>query len=303
MSGECRLPRSRPGLPGKQAALADAVLDTGKPRGGAAELRPAAGGVLAVRARAAPCSPPGILGSEAGNAVGDVLSGRCNPRPACRSPGRSMSGRSPSSTLAPPHRPALRRQHPLHQQVPRTSRTSRCSRSATACPTPASSCSNSARRSGASWRRGGSVTVDVDVANEGKVAGDETVLLFVRDPVATHLAAGARAEGHWRKSRCARRARGSVRLKLTTDDLTPSSAPISNRGSSPARSRSSSVPRHKKEDPAADDDPPARELSGCRRFAILALTFELSAPAKSAGSRQAVLGLGPGSSCRGSRRE
>ena len=29
------------------------------------------------------------------------------------------------------------------------------------------------------------MTVDVDVVNEGKVAGEETVLLFVRDPVAT----------------------------------------------------------------------------------------------------------------------
>jgi beta-glucosidase len=33
--------------------------------------------------------------------------------------------------------------------------------------------------------KGGTLTVEVDVANEGKAAGEETVLLFVRDPVAS----------------------------------------------------------------------------------------------------------------------
>jgi beta-glucosidase len=67
-------------------------------------------------------------------------------------------------------------------------------------------------------RRGGSVTVDVDVVNEGKVAGDETVLLFVRDPVATLSRPVLELKG-MAKITLAPGARGSVRLKLTTDDL------------------------------------------------------------------------------------
>ena len=70
----------------------------------------------------------------------------------------------------------------------------------------------------AELRRGDSVTIDVDVANEGKVAGEETVLLFIRDPVATLSRPLLELRG-MAKITLAPGERGSVQLKLTTDDL------------------------------------------------------------------------------------
>src|SRR5262249_12063639 len=67
-------------------------------------------------------------------------------------------------------------------------------------------------------RRGAAVTVEVDVANEGKVAGEETVLLFVRDPVATISRPLLELRG-MAKITLGPGERGSVRLTLTTGDL------------------------------------------------------------------------------------
>ena len=117
MSGEAGC-RARPGLPGKQAALADAVLDTGKPVVALLSCgRPLAVSWLFERAerrarhlvsrqrgrqrrRRRAERPLESLGPPAG-----LLAGRCRA--------------DPRLLLAPAHRPSLRRQLPLHQQVSR----------------------------------------------------------------------------------------------------------------------------------------------------------------------------------------
>jgi beta-glucosidase len=66
---------------------------------------------------------------------------------------------------------------------------------------------------------GGSVTVDVTVANEGKAAGEETVLLFVRDPVASVSRPVLELKG-MAKVALKPGERRAVRLTLATDALT-----------------------------------------------------------------------------------
>src|SRR5215470_5467266 len=214
MSGEAGC-RARPGLPGKQAALADAVLDTGKPT----VVLLSAGRPLAVSwlfERASAVLATWFLGSEAGTAVGDVLSGRWNP-----------SGRLPVSwpvdvgqipvfySRLPTGRPfdANIRYTSKYLDIPNEplfpfghglSYTQFKMRNLRVGPTE--------------LRRGDSVTVDVDVVNEGKVAGEETVLLFTRDPVATISRPVLELKG-MAKITLEPGERGNVRLRLTTDDL------------------------------------------------------------------------------------
>ena len=77
MAGEAAS-RARPGLPGCQQDLADAVLALGKP----VVVVLSSGRPLMVSAlveRAGAVLATWFLGSEAGNAIADVLTGRCNP--------------------------------------------------------------------------------------------------------------------------------------------------------------------------------------------------------------------------------
>ena len=135
MSGEAAS-RARPDLPGHQPELAQAVLDLGKPvvvllSSG----RPLMAPWLFERAQAVLAT--WFLGSEAGHAIGDVVSGRYNLRAGCPSPGRSTSGRSRSSmrggrAAGPQTRKCIT---PASIWI---FRSTRCSRSGTACPTAAS---------------------------------------------------------------------------------------------------------------------------------------------------------------------
>ena len=180
MSGEAAS-RARPDLPGRQAELAQAVLGLGKP-------------VVALLSSGRPLMVPWLferahavlatwfLGSEAGHAIGDVLSGRWNP-----------TGRLPVSwpvdvgqipifyAQRPTGRPPIRR-----CTIPASTsicRSSRCSRSGTACPTRAS-----AERAAHQRRRAAAGRGDHDRvrrAQRGPGGGEETLLLFVRDPVAS----------------------------------------------------------------------------------------------------------------------
>jgi beta-glucosidase len=79
----------------------------------------------------------------------------------------------------------------------------------------------------AELRTGGTLTVEVDVANDGTVAGEETVLLFVRDPVASVSRPLLELKGI-AKIALAAGGQGSVRLTLPAEvlaflgaDLTP----------------------------------------------------------------------------------
>jgi len=214
MSGEAGS-RARPGLPGRQADLAHAILDLGKP-------------VVVLLTSGRPLLVPWLfeeastvvatwhLGSEAGNAVGDVLSGRWNPsgRLAVSWPvdvgqipifysrlpgGRPFNPqfRYSSKYLDMPNEPLFAFGYGLSYTrfVYRNLRTS-----------------------AAEVRAGDILTVEVDVTNEGKVAGEETALLFMRDPVASVSRPVLELKGMAKLS-LGPGERGSVRLQLAASDL------------------------------------------------------------------------------------
>jgi beta-glucosidase len=65
---------------------------------------------------------------------------------------------------------------------------------------------------------GGSVRVEVDIANDGHMAGEETALLFIRDPVASVTRPVLELKGMARISLAAG-ASGTVGFTLTAEDV------------------------------------------------------------------------------------
>jgi beta-glucosidase len=208
MSGEAAS-RTDLGLPGRQRALAEAVLDLGKP----VVLTLSSGRPLALPwlfERVDAVLATWFLGHEAGHAVADVLTGKFNPtgrlpvswprdagqvpifyneRPSGRpfAPGVHYS----SAYLDQPPTPQFPFGHGLSY--------SRFALSDLRCtPTHA--------------KADDTIEASVSVHNEGKLNGEATLFLFVRDPVATVarpllelkgvqkvvLAAGERKEATWR---------------------------------------------------------------------------------------------------------
>ncbi|MGE0006385.1 MAG: glycoside hydrolase family 3 N-terminal domain-containing protein [Parvibaculaceae bacterium] len=181
MSGEAAS-RAKPGLPGHQEALARAVLDTGKP----VVVLISSGRPLIVPwlfERAHAVLATWFLGSEAGHAVADVITGRWSPSaklpvswPADvgqipvfyshRPTGRPKSDniRYTSKYLDMPNEPLFPFGHGLSY--------ARFSYS-------------DFRASPSELRAGAKATLEVTVRNEGTVAGEETVFFFSRDPVAS----------------------------------------------------------------------------------------------------------------------
>lgn len=181
MSGEAGS-RARPDLPGHQAEFAKAVLDTGKPvivllSSG----RPLTASWLIERADAVLAT--WFLGSEAGHAVADVLTGKWNPSAKLsvswpvdvgQMPvffGHKPSGRPlktdfrySSKYLDLPNEPLFPFGHGL-------SYTRFAYGDLAVSPSEV--------------RAGDKITIEVSVSNDGKVAGEETVFLFTRDPVAS----------------------------------------------------------------------------------------------------------------------
>lgn len=181
MSGEAGS-RARPDLPGHQAEFAKAILDTGKP----VIVLLSSGRPLTVTwliERADAVLATWFLGSEAGHAVADVLTGKWNPsaklsvswpvevgqmpvfyahKPTGRPPLADF--RYSSKYLDMPNEPLFPFGHGL-------SYTRFAYGDLTVNPSE--------------LRAGEKVTVDVTVTNDGKVAGEETVFLFIRDPVAS----------------------------------------------------------------------------------------------------------------------
>jgi len=181
MSGEANS-RGNPVLPGHQAALARAVIDTGKP-------------VVVVLSCGRPILEPWLfeavdavlvtwfLGSEAGHAVADVLTGSVNP-----------SGRLPVTW------PVALGQVPIFMGRLPTGRPARTSEHYTAKYQDLPVDPLFAFGHGLSYSRfepsnlqvesrtiapGETLQITVDVTNHGPRAGETTLLLFSRDPVAS----------------------------------------------------------------------------------------------------------------------
>ena len=214
MSGEAAS-RGRLDLPGRQRALAEAVLDLGRPV--VALLcsgRPLLVPWLVARAQAV--AAVWFLGSEAGHAIADLLCGRWNPsgrlplswpaemgqvpvfyaqRPTGRP--RDPANRYTSKYIDLPNAPLFPFGHGL-------SYTRFALRNLRAAP--------------AEMRADGAVAVTVEVANEGARAGEETVLLFIRDPVASVARPVLELRGV-RKAALAPGTRTVLRFTLTAADL------------------------------------------------------------------------------------
>jgi beta-glucosidase len=181
MSGEAAS-RGELGLPSHQSALARAVIDVGKP-------------VVVVLSCGRPILEPWLfavadavlvtwfLGSEAGHAVADVLAGRCNP-----------SGRLPVTW------PVALGQVPIFMSRLPTGRPPRANEHYTAKyrdlpvdPLFFFGHGHSYSRFAATDLRvasqtiapGQTLRITVDVTNHGRRAGEATLFLFSRDPVAS----------------------------------------------------------------------------------------------------------------------
>lgn len=215
MSGEAGS-RGEPDLPGHQAELAKAVLDVGKP----VIVLLSSGRPLAVTwliERADAVLATWFLGSEAGHAVADVVTGKWNPsaklpvswpvdvgqipifysrRPTGRP--KISDFRYESKYLDLPNEPLFPFGHGL-------SYTSFTYSGFNVQPSE--------------LRPGDRVTLDVTVSNEGKVAGEETVLFFMRDLVASVSRPVLELKGIEKVTLAPGEAR-TIRLLLTTEDMT-----------------------------------------------------------------------------------
>ena len=181
MSGEAAS-RANPCLPGVQSTLAEAIFGLGKP----VVVLLSSGRPLmiaAIAAQAGALVATWFLGVEAGNAIADVLTGTFNPTGrlpvtwprdvgqvpvffAERPSGRPANPDDPytSKYLDMPVEPLFPFGHGLSY--------SRFSLS-------------SLRVNKVEFTRAETLTIEVDVTNEGPMAGEETVFLFARDSVAS----------------------------------------------------------------------------------------------------------------------
>ena len=214
MSGEAAS-RAELDLPGRQAELARTILDLKKPT--IAIL--SSGRQLCcpwLFERADAVLATWFLGSEAGHAIGDVLSGRHNP-----------SGRLPVSW------PINIGQIPIHYQPRPTGRHpsvhERYSSKYLDLPVePLFPFGHGlaytryevtgVRASPSEIGPGDEVVVEADVVNRGDVAGEETVLLFIHDPIASLARPVLELKG-MAKAYLEPGMRTTLRITLNADDL------------------------------------------------------------------------------------
>jgi beta-glucosidase len=214
ISGEAHS-RGRIDLPGRQRALAEAVLALGKPTVALlSHGRPLALPWLFERADAVLAT--WFLGSQAGHAIADVLTGAYNPGGRLAVTWPHDVGQIPIFyARRPTGRPAkpevyFSSRHidlPFEPQFPfgfGLSYTRFAVTALTAMPTEIAV--------------GDTVTVEVEVANLGNVAGEETVLLFLHDPVASVARPLLELRG-FAKVLLAPGERRSVRFSLGPDDF------------------------------------------------------------------------------------
>ena len=214
MSGEAAS-RAELDLPGRQAQLARTILDLKKPT--IAVL--SSGRQLCcpwLFERADAVLATWFLGSEAGHAIADVLSGRHNP-----------SGRLPVSW------PIDVGQIPIHYQPRPTGRHPNVQErySSKYLDLPVEPLFPFGH--GLSYTRfelgavratpetagpGDEITVEVEVANRGGVAGEETILLFVHDPVASLARPLLELKG-MAKAHLEPGEKTVLRIRLDVDDL------------------------------------------------------------------------------------
>ena len=214
ISGEAHS-RGRIDLPGRQRALAEAVLALGKPTVALlSHGRPLALPWLFERADAVLAT--WFLGSQAGRAIADVLTGAHNPSGRLAVTWPYDVGQIPIFyARRPTGRPAkpevyFSSRHidlPIEPQFPfghGLSYTRFAITALTATPPAIAS--------------GDTVTVEVEVANQGEIAGEETVLLFLRDPIASVSRPLLELKG-FAKARLAPGARRTVRFALGPHDF------------------------------------------------------------------------------------
>jgi len=214
ISGEAHS-RGRIGLPGRQRALAEAVLALGKP----VIVLLSHGRPLALPwlfERAAAALSTWFLGSEAGHAIADVLTGAYNPsgRLAVTWPydvGQIPIYHARRSTGRPAHPDvyfsARHLDLPIEPQFHFGHGLSyTCFAVDNVIATPVE------------IGPGETVTVDVDVSNEGDRAGEQTLFLFLRDPVAS-VARPMLELKSVKKAGLAPGERQVVRFQLSPDDL------------------------------------------------------------------------------------
>ena len=185
MSGEAAS-RATPELPGQQHALAEAVFERAHALGVPVTLvlfsgRPLIVTWLAQKADAVLVA--WFLGSEAGNAIADVLTGRVSPSARTPITWPRVLGQVPIFFGERPERAAGESERPLHQQVSRCAERAALSVRARA-HVRAVPLAN-LRVSPESAAESETIEVSVEVTNEGKHAAEETVFLFTRDKVAS----------------------------------------------------------------------------------------------------------------------